>query len=300
MIKTIKKGIKSSFEIIGYELKQKQRNGSKTMRKSSLPVMYDDVIEALHCQRGGTQVSFTCPIQKCVHRTGLNFFEKSWHPFVEVLKEYETDNDLTYGNSILKKFYERWQPRSAAEALVGIEPAPVVLKRLPPHLVYLTPWSSRTPKRMDKIVRSWHKGDDIEHGKPHFSIEEHGFRDYGPVSDEKGQLEFDRLINVYRSISESGYDRSHGDIEVLVLKRGEEFRFINKGGGYHRAAAMAALGHKTVPAKFFDPWIITLEDIEYWPQVRTGVWGKEEAENYFHHLFDFNNREWAKRVGLMA
>lgn len=98
-------------------------------------------------------------------------------------------------------------------------------------------------------------------------MDKDGFAGFGPVSKEKGILEFRRLIDIYESLKSNGYDRRHGDIGVLVLKRGEDYRYLNSGDGYHRTAALAALNYSKIPVRFVNPWIISIVDINYWPQV---------------------------------
>lgn len=300
MISTLKKGFQTVIKKTGYELKRVNKaDPQKKRKKTTPPKIIDDIIEALHYKRGGNRVSFYCSLNHCVQKTALNFSRDGWHPFTETIKEFKGNNNLNYRDSSLKKFYDSWKPGSAAKAYAGFEDTPLKFQSMPPHLLYLIPWSSRSVKQMDQNVKAWHKADNIEHGKPHFNIEEHGFRDFGPVVPEKGELEFLRLLNIYRSIEDRGYDRAFGDIKVLVLKRGSEFRFVNNGGGYHRCAAMAALGFEKVPATFYYPWIISIDDIDYWPQVRNGFWKRDQAAGYFNHLFDFDSYEWAEKNKLI-
>lgn len=299
MISSLKKSVHYSLKLIGYELKPKNRMDNGYNKSSSPPIIVDDMLEALHLCRGGTPASFYCPLENYIHRTGLSFSQYGWHPYVETLKEYREYTKLRYENSTLKKYYDKWQPTSAAQAFAGFKNAPVQLRDLPPHLIYLVPWSSGSVERIDKLVRKWHNEDNIEHGKTTLDIDNHGFSDFGPVSDKKGNLEFMRLINIYNSIKEKGYDRKYGDVNALVLKRGSEYKYLNKGDGYHRTVAMVALGHDKIPTKFYNPWIISIDDIGYWPQVRNGLWSREEAAEYFNYLFDFDSRTWAQNLGLL-
>lgn len=62
---------------------------------------------------------------------------------------------------------------------------------------------------------------------------------------------------------------------------------------------MVTLGYDKVPAKFFNPWIISLEEIDYWPQVRKKLWSKDEAAGYFNYLFEFESRLWAQSLGFL-
>lgn len=298
MNKLLSKGVTFTLGMLGYELRRKNYNNNKK-RDISPPVVFDDLSEALHYVRGGAPASFYCHLDHFIHRTGLSYSKRGWHPYIETLRQYERDSSLEYENSILKKYYEKWKPTTAAQALIGFENVPKQLQSLPPHMIYLAPWNSLSIEQMDHLVRKWHKEDNIEHGKAPLSIEEHGFSDFGPVSDEKGKLEFMRLINVYNSVKKNGYDRKYGDINVLVLKRDLEYRYINKGDGYHRTIAMCTLGHEKVIVKFFKPWIISLDDIDYWPQERKNIWSRDEAAGYFNYLFDFDSRRWAQNFGLL-
>lgn len=298
MKKILSKVVNHSLGMLGFELKRKNFKSNKK-RDISPPIIFDDMKEALHYTRGGTPASFSCPLDHFIHRTGLSFSTKGWHPYVETLREYEQNSNLKYENSTLKKYYEKWQPRTAAQAFIGFKNTPKQFHHLPPHLIYLTPWNSLSVEQIDHLVRKWHEEDNIEHANAALPIEEHGFSDFGPVSDVKGKLEFMRIISVYNTLKKEDYDRKHGDISVLVLKTNTKYRYINKGDGYHRSIAMVALGHDKVPVKFFNPWIICLDDIDYWPQVRKKVWSRDEAEGYFNYLFNFDSRLWAKNKGLL-
>jgi hypothetical protein len=166
--------------------------------------------------------------------------------------------------------------------------------------MYLFPWMSRTPEEADTAVRAWAHGDNIEHGHPEITIDVHGFKDHGPVSPQIGRLEFERLRQTCATLSRVGYDRAKGDVSVLVIRRGDDYRFLNFGGGLHRTAAMRALGHEFVPAKPQRPWVIDVDEVDRWPQVRAGVWTRDAAIRYIDHLFDFDAVRWATTRGLLV
>jgi hypothetical protein len=159
---------------------------------------------------------------------------------------------------------------------------------------------SRTPEEADTAVRAWAHGDNIEHGHPEITIDTDGFKDHGPVSPQIGRLEFERLRQTCATLSRVRYDRAKGDVSVLVIRRGDDYRFLNFGGGLHRTAAMKALGHDFVPAKPQRPWVIDVDEVDRWPQVRAGVWTREAAIRYIDHLFDFDAAAWARQLGLIG
>ena len=94
----------------GFELRRTNPSGRTTSgkrKRKKTPVLFDDMLVALHHARGGAEASFHCPLQACVHRSGLNFSRNAWHPFMETLREYEADSRLDYDRSSLKRFYDR-------------------------------------------------------------------------------------------------------------------------------------------------------------------------------------------------
>jgi hypothetical protein len=259
----------------------------------------DDPMEALLHRQGGEAAAFRCPIDRCTHFVGFGFSASGWHPFVAALLEYRAGLATSYQQSLLKDYYEKWQPRTAAEAFAGFDTGQGRLVELPSYCFYLTPWTAATPESVAEGLAYWTSVENAEHGRPDLDFREHGIGYFGPTHPAKGELAFRRLTTIHDRLAASGYDRSFGDVNVRVLKRGAELRFIVDGGGYHRTAALAAAGKSEVPATFVDPFVIAVEDAEYWPQVRRGVWSRDEAARYFHHLFDFDSRAWARDHDLL-
>jgi hypothetical protein len=62
---------------------------------------------------------------------------------------------------------------------------------------------------------------------------------------------------------------------MLPLKRGSEYRYLRIGPGFHRTVVMAALGYETVPATFQQPFVINLDNVDYWPR-RVAAYGLEK------------------------
>lgn len=290
----IRRVVKSSMNILlnilGLEIRKKQ---PIVKFQDTIPPLFDDPFEALHYVRGGEQAAFKCPIYRIVDFKGLSFHNNKWHPFVALIQEQIIANQ-SYTNSILNKYYSIHQPRHAGESILGFDKYPRIFVDLEPHMYHLYPWSSRSPDKIDKIVKRWSELDNIEHGGRDLKLHFHGYQLHGPVSKDKLQLEINRLQWIAECIRNNGYDRSYGDVGTRMLRRNNEYIFIADGGGYHRTAAMAALGYEWIPARFYPGPVITdIKDVDYWPQVRRGVWGRKEAIAYFNHLFDFDSQQWA-------
>ena len=127
------------------------------------------------------------------------------------------------------------------------------------------------------------------------------FLNMGPYAEKKMLLELKRLFFLADALRSKGFNRAYGDCLFRVFRRHGEFRFVPDGGGYHRTVVMAALGYPWISARFFlAPALIDVDEAEYWPQVRRGVWTKAQAIAYFNHLFDYNSRDWVRQqTGLL-
>jgi len=281
----LKETLQTGLAGCGLELRRLQR-------QNRLRPLCEDFLTALHASRGDKPSSFKCPLGKVVDFAGFGFGKDQWHPFVEMLQIQEESGDAAAGQ-FLARFYSIHQPQSAAEAFLDFTDAPTALHDLPPHLFYLSPWTARSAEELAAVIERWTHRDNAEHGQKTLDLATGGFQMFGPVSDEKRRLEFDRLRRIKDSIKENGYDRRCGDSSFRVLKRGDDFRFIANGGGYHRVAAMAASGFDWIPGRIFPaPFVIDCAEVDYWPQVRFGFWSKNQALAYVDYLFDYNSKAW--------
>ncbi|MEP5981337.1 MAG: hypothetical protein ABJ273_08960, partial [Marinobacter alexandrii] len=241
---------------------------------------------------------FHCPIEKVTHVTGLGLSHIDWHPFVETIVEYQANPHLTYADSKLHHFYRHCRPQNAAEAMFGFHFMPEKFNNLPPHMIFLSPWSSFNEEEITQDTLWWNRKDNTEHGRADLSYPSDGWAFFGPVSESKGELEFRRTVALYDSIKEHGYDLSRGGIGVTVLKRGGDYRYLLGGGGYHRAMAMKAANYETIIASFHRRSLVDVRDVDKWPNVTNGLWTSSQALAYVDHLFEFCSIDWAVEKGL--
>lgn len=248
---------------------------------------------ALERHREGGEAAFFCPVEHCVIFNGLSMAVGGWHPFVQTVREHLITGQDGYAGSILERYYQGWQPSNALEALIGATAGPAELTRYPAHLMH-APWLRDGPEErlrsMERIMRE----EGREHGGVRLKASEgHGFQ--GPVSARKGELEYQRLRRVLKSIQSQGYDRQYGDVHVQVLRRGNDHRF-RIVHGHHRVAVMSALGHEAFVA--VPRFVVCREEVASWPWVQRGPWTVNSALRYFDHHFDFDSLAWARARGL--
>lgn len=297
MSDALKRLVKTLLKKAGIAVRRIPKEQSQYAQPDPPPI-FDDPLEALHYNYGGRKAAFHCELDQCVVFNGLSYASHGWHPFYATLEEYQGGVCSSYRGSILEEYYNSWQPGNALQSLIGCEEGSSSLSSYPSYQT-IFPWVSYTVNELEDRIKRGYRRENKKHGQPDLGVAA-GHKLHGPVNPKKGRIEFNRLVNTFKSILSKGYDRRHGDIRVFMLKRDSSFLYLVVGG-VHRAAAMKALGYETVPAEFGynSPCIIDIDNVDYWPQVRRGVWDRETAIQYVNHLFDFDSHAWAEARGLL-
>lgn len=231
--------------------------------------------------------------------TGAAYFpcsKDAGNPFVETILQYLENPELDYAESALKLYHDGFQPATIAEAL-GVEDDGNLhfLLHRPPILTF-SPWARPPIDDWKHHLRRRQYNIDIENRScGHNLSHEAGHYGFGPVGEAKGKLEIDRLAAIVSSITKNGYQLQRGSeaVQVIVLRAGEEYRFICSNG-HHRMAALAALGYETLPVSLV-PKVIDRSDMATWPGVRKSVFTPEQALHVFDMFFHGHPPEPALR-----
>lgn len=225
-------------------------------------------------------------LDKCRSLNGFGFGAQGWNHFSAALEELLEKPELGYSESILKNFYERFQPKNRQEQLFG---GPGEALSPLDRGWTLLPWVD-TKNRRQNPLESPLLNDS---GNPH----------YGPNSDEFGEFVLKRLLASYTLLKEFGYRPEvfpDGYIQGYLLKWGKDYRFyVNEG--QHRIATLSLLGYREIKVKLnpdFMP-VVDLKNISKWPQVRRGLYSKEVATRVFCHYFLEDGRATARRLTLL-
>ena len=247
---------------------------------------YDDPVEAGY-RAGLSPYLLDIALEHCrvLPSTAYACASHRGNPFVDTLIGYARGEIKNFEQSPLAGFYRTWQPLSAADVLglTGDDVAPELLQA--PPLGFVMPWNDWSPARAEQRWAGIIEADNREHGG--LGKAKLGWKSWGPVDPTIGQQEFGRLISVFDSIKTRGYQRSEagdGDIKGVALHRAGEFRVLVTAG-HHRASALAALGRTTVPIRI-DNMLVRREDAAAWPNVRTGLFTKQQALALFDRLFE--------------
>jgi hypothetical protein len=292
--------IKKPFHLLGLEV---VRQGAWVPKPSSPPEPMEHPLEALYSEERLSMPrlgpAFQCDLRLCITENGFGYGPEHWHPYVRALQEYKAGASVAYKGSALEKHYKTFQPETASDLILSEHCKPFGLSRLS-GWCFVFPWSRHSPVSRREFLFSWAFREAKQAGCPDVCPED-GHWSFGPVSLKKGYMEYKRIVDVFKSIRCYGYRRrsdGDGDITGMLLRRGDEYRCLI-ASGFHRLAAVAVLGYESIPVRIARPVIIEARDVDHWPQVRTGVYTRDEALAYFHYLFDFDSLKWAQKHDLV-
>jgi hypothetical protein len=207
------------------------------------------------------------------------------HPFMRTAHAYIEGQIRSYEGSPLETYYRHFQPKNAGELFAL--PGPVSPLQQVPAFAFAWPWESisvqdREQKRLSRIEA------ENEGRGARLSVS-HGYSGYGPVSPEKGRLEFLALARLADSIRHLGYMRNndiYGDIRAVVLiDETHASRYLVRWG-QHRAAVLAALGFDQIPVVIGRP--VRIDEVSYWPNVTGGLFTRDQAVLLFKQIFAGN------------
>lgn len=273
---------------------------ARSSAASAPPPVLDDPLHAARILAAGGRAAFRCAVSRLVWSNGLGLGPDRWHPFAATVEEFLATGRPAYRGSVLEHYYAVWRPRNALQALIADLAGPERLRR-EPGWAYVLPWSDESIAARRRLVeRVFRK----EYGPAFDALPslEHGFPRHGPLDPTLGRVELGRLLRVADAIRREGYRRAgafDGDIRGELLVRDGDYRVLVEMGN-HRAAAVSALGFDEVPVRLCSPRPIGLDPVDRWPLVRRGLWERSDAATYFHHLFDFDSRGWARKQGLLS
>ncbi|SDY17335.1 hypothetical protein SAMN05421736_101568 [Evansella caseinilytica] len=223
-------------------------------------------------------------LHQCRDWLGNSFTDDGWYVFKELVNEYRQNHRLRYEKSILKTYYQIFQPETLEEALFG--DGSRNLQPLNSGWVPF-PWNEKLNGSTDYLAGTRKKVSGCQH--------------FGPNSDHFGRKEFIRTILIYRRLLTKGYqpEKYHdGYIRGIFMRNSSDYRF-KVMSGQHRLAALHSLGYNSLHVKVGKKRVIDIHDIDDWPHVKNGLYPLSVAEAVFHHYFVHNGKEKAQLLGLV-
>lgn len=182
-------------------------------------------------------------------------------------------------------FYRDWQPSTAA-AFLGLPDSEIpALKNVPPWGVPW-PWEPHDIDRRSALRRSTVARENANVLGRKLSID-HGWKFCGPVTDEKLEVEVERLMRLIKSIRLNGVQRQDGfdgDMSATLLCNTEgEWRW-QLLSGQHRFAVMASIGIDVLPIRVDS--FVRGNEVEHWTGVVSGIYSSRTAMKLFDRFFE--------------
>ena len=276
-----------------------RRRGLDIVRISAAPGQAPPLVEHLVDQllaRGEAELAaYPVPVEQLTWDNGFSLHPDGWNPFLQSAREYLSGRQTQYAGSALERFYRLYAPETAAAYLCPELPAGGPLSALQ-AAAYIHPWSLRSPAQRLKERRRQNRAEERQLGPGNRAS---GLNRMGPVSPEKGRIEFTRLTRLADSIGRRGYDRTLvRDVEVAALRRDGQMRYVIVSG-YHRAAVLAALGWTQIPVLLKPRQILDETLLQNAPALRSGYWNGAELAAYLDYLFSENGTGRASELGVL-
>lgn len=186
----------------------------------------------------------------------------------------------------LKQFYKNFTPSSVNE-LLGVSLKSEYGKLSP--LKVVLPWEKQEPERKYQQRKTTSLRENSEYGLKHLTLDEGGHTDFGPLSDEKLELEITRIDKIFKSVKNNGFifesNSKSGIKGYILLNNDGNWRFYITAGK-HRAKVLSALGYKQIPVEVRGKEIINIKQSNKWTHVMSGLYSSSEAEYIFKSFFN--------------
>ena len=279
----LKRGVQQLLKSYGYGRSVGDRTTS-TVDFRGLPV---EPAEAV--QRGnGFSVLVDVPLEYCRSFGPVAFgcTRDSSNPYVQTAIQLMDRRVSSYNGSLLELYYSVFQPINIAE-VAGLDASvdQPVLNASP--LWFEFPWRGTTGPAMEAKRIAIAQREARQCG-----FEVSGSRDWcfiGPVTAEKGHLEYARLGKLVSSIGTDGYSvekqaDTPNHIQGQLMKSTDKFAVMILSG-HHRVAVMSALGYSSVPIRV-QAKVTRREQASTWRGVKNGSFTLEQSLAMFDRVVD--------------
>ena len=217
--------------------------------------------------------------------------QPSPHPWVVALRAAGMRPEFGAVRKVLSSYYDLVRPIDVASWL-DVDPAACPAWRGLPPTAAVLPWSlvsaaeaqAKAESRAARERRGYRLDSSTQMGSPSF----------GPMTDMQIDAEARKLVALAARLAREPIDSSRLDYDLgaTVLLDGERIRWFGNAGR-HRIAVMRARG--AVEIDLAVRALVRREDVDSWPQVKTGAITRTAALAVFDRLMDGRAPAVAKR-----
>ncbi len=263
------------------------------------PALTEYITDHLFTIGQGNVPAYSVPVSDITWDNGFSLHPDGWNPYLQTAGEYLSGNVQRYEDSSLYSFYTAFTPESAGAYLSPDLSSSETLLKTPAHS-YILPWSVISPEERLKTRQKQNREEEqLSSSLFRKSRKLSGINKMGPVSIDKGRLEFERITILVDSIKKQGYKRSFVmDAEAVALQHKGRIIYVISSG-FHRSAVLAALGYSNIPLLFKPRLIVNMDLLLQGSAVRNAYWTKADVEIYLNYLFTEKGKDRARSMGLI-
>jgi len=237
----------------------------------------------------GVALGFEVDLAQCTSFVGFSYSGGGWNPHVATLEEFVGNPALTYEQSSLWQLHHVFRPTTLQEIFLEDveEPMKPLSDLSPSRRLFRHIWAVNPT-----LIRKATESDDGGSGHHYF----------GPMPEEKGRAQFDRLIDTYKSIEREGFNPDqYGPIMGYFMADDSRYRFVVASGN-HRLAALKVLGHTRVPVRLTKthPAVVHRSRLDSWTVDQGGPFDHDTAYALFDKLLNEDGMEKARNLGVVG
>lgn len=283
-----KKWLKVIFSKIGYKLVKIKNDSPSKLGANFSPLTVSYLI-------GDSGVLIDADVKRGRGMPLHSYLGKSIHPFVFAVREAMNLEEKYQYNKVREILFSYYQTVSLGSIgdFITIDKTSSLYSQ--PAWAIVMPWKNMKPKEWKQHVIDSVSIENSSEGS-RLGIKG-GWAWFGPVGDEKLNIEAKRLMRVFQSIKTTGYRRhggNDGDIAAVILVNDKGDWVWQSEGGQHRTAVLTALSWEYIPVRVSK--VIRRGDVEYWPNVLNKTYTEKEAlgifDMIFYDSFNYANRDW--------
>jgi len=289
----------------------------KAVDKQKVLARFEDAPKLLDSGKLSIKIAF------CItpHFLPLTDTEENWSPFIATLKQYQSNPELRYEDSVLKNFYDSYPRENLQQSF--LLPSVTELKpfwELRAFSKFPLPWTNPEEYALHLLKKGFFRYNEITLPANEQNVSEVSrmiidmclrrplgtwvpnyppqmvgdvnrpvFFEYGPVPGNHGEALFNKLISVYESVGTIGYLPGlfpYNNFTGTLLLTKKAYRFIIESD-FFLLNALAALGFDEITTSLSSDTngIVERDRLQTYPFVETGVYTIETARLLFDHAF---------------
>lgn len=266
----------------GYEF----RIEKKSIERLDIQDILESDYYAFRAFQQKAEILVELPISKARTLSGNNFFSLKKHHSVLALAHVIENNSNNVENELFKYYQNVSIPINKEiknlSDMFGVELSK--LKDLPPWLI-VYPWGDDKLENMSDFIKRVNISTYVENMKRGIGVSaSDGGSQYIFTSENRAKLEAKLISSLYHSFNKKGFDEQENlkdPIGAILYVDNDKYAWMISGG-IHRSCVLYAMNQEKITVRL--KGIIYKKDLNYWPNMKSGLFTEEEASKIFDRI----------------